>query len=274
MTKIPNTENLILEYSHGWLDVWFNSIQNRNALTESLIADLFSVFSSIHDDREVRGITLRGKGNMFCAGADLKRMKKISKAGLEAKSIALKMSMEFGNLFKVVNQAPQVIVSLTEGFALAGGLGLACASDIIVTMPNTKFALTETRIGLTPSQISPYVINRLGYVNARKMMLIGANIDGKEAKEIGLADYLAYDNDSLEEILDDIKNQVFKCSPNAIAITKKVITVDQYLDPEKAADLFSDCVVSDEGKEGFNSFLEKRKPSWVPNKKRKNNIED
>ena len=269
MTKIPNTENLILEYSHGWLDVWFNSIQNRNALTESLIADLFSVFSCIHDDREVRGITLRGKGNIFCAGADLKRMKKISEAGLEAKSIALKMSMEFGNLFKVVNQAPQVIVSLTEGFALAGGLGLACASDIIVTMPNTKFALTETRIGLTPSQISPYVINRLGYVNARKMMLIGANIDGKEAKEIGLADYLAYDNDSLEEILDDIKNQVFKCSPNAIAITKKVITVDQYLDPEKAADLFSDCVVSDEGKEGFKSFFEKRKPSWVPNKKKK-----
>ena len=100
-------------------------------------------------------------------------------------------------------------------------------------------------------------------------MLIGANIDGKEAKEIGLADYLAYDNDSLEEILDDIKNQVFKCSPNAIAITKKVITVDQYLDPEKAADLFSDCVVSDEGKEGFKSFFEKRKPSWVPNEIRK-----
>ena len=269
MKKLPNTKNLILEYSDGWLDIWFNNIQNRNALTESLMIDLYSVFSSCHDDREVRGITLRGKGSMFCAGADLKGMRIISEAGSEAKSIALKMSMEFGNLFQIVNKAPQVIISLTEGFALAGGLGLACASDIIVTMPNTKFALTETRIGLTPSQISPYVINRLGYVNARKMMLIGANIDGKEAKEIGLADYLAYDNDSLEEILDDIKNQVFKCSPNAIAITKKVITVDQYLDPEKAADLFSDCVVSDEGKEGFNSFFEKRKPFWVPNKKRK-----
>ena len=269
MTKLPNTENLTLEYSHGWLDVWFNSIQNRNALTESLIADLFSVFSSIHDDREVRGITLRGKGNMFCAGADLKRMKKISEAGLEAKSIALKMSMEFGNLFKVVNKAPQVIVSLTEGFALAGGLGLACASDIIVTMPNTKFALTETRIGLTPSQISPYVINRLGYATARKMMLLGASINGKEAMSIGIADYLASDADNLEEILDDIKSQVFKCSPNAIAITKQVLTINEYLDPEKAADLFSDCIVSDEGKEGFNSFFEKRNPYWVPDKQKK-----
>jgi len=269
MKKLPNTENLILEYSDGWLDVWFNSIQNRNALTDSLITDLFSVFSSLHHDREVRGITLRGKGNMFCAGADLKGMKKISEAGSAAKEIALEMSMEFGNLFKVVNQAPQIIVSLTEGFAFAGGLGLACASDIIVTMPDTKFAFTETRIGLTPSQISPYVISRLGYANARQMMLLGANIDGKEAKAIGLADYIANDNDNLESILDDIKSQVFKCSPNAIATTKKVIRINQYLDPEKAADLFSDCIVSDEGKEGFNSFFEKRKPSWVPNKKRK-----
>jgi len=73
----------------------------------------------------------------------------------------------------------------------------------------------------------------------------------------------------LEEILDDIKNQVFKCSPSAIAITKKVITSNQYLDPEKAADLFSDCIVSDEGKEGLNSFFEKRKPSWVRNKSKK-----
>ena len=100
-------------------------------------------------------------------------------------------------------------------------------------------------------------------------------IKGDVKKELidKLEEFATY-NDSLEEILDDIKNQVFKCSPNAIAITKKVITVDQYLDPEKAADLFSDCVVSYEGKEGFNSFFEKRKPSWVPNKKRKNNIED
>ena len=134
---------------------------------------------------------------------------------------------------------------------------------------DTKFALTETRIGLTPSQISPYVINRLGYATARKMMLLGASINGKEAMAIGIADYLASDTDNLEEILGDIKSQVFKCSPNAIAITKQVLTINEYLDPEKAADLFSDCIVSDEGKEGFNSFFEKRNPYWVPDKQKK-----
>ena len=269
MKQFPNTENLILEYTDGWLDIWFNRIENRNALTDSLIADLFSVFSCVHNDREVRGITLRGKGGVFCAGGDLKGMKRISEAGSDAKDLSLEMSMVFGNLFKVINQAPQIIVSVTEGFTLAGGFGVACSSDLIVTMSDTKFALTETRIGLTPSQISPYVINRLGYATARKMMLLGASINGKEAMAIGIADYLASDADNLEEILGDIKSQVFKCSPNAIAITKQVLTMNEYLDPEKAADLFSDCIVSDEGKEGFNSFFEKRNPYWVPDKQKK-----
>jgi isohexenylglutaconyl-CoA hydratase len=267
MKYFPKTENLILEYTDGWLDIWFNRIENRNAITGGLIDDLFSVFSSVHNNREVRGITLRGKGGIFCAGADLKGIKKISEAGSISKDLALEMSVTFGKLFKVINQAPQIIVAVTEGSTLAGGFGIACASDLIVTMPDTKFALTETRLGLTPAQISPYVINRLGYALARKMMLLGANINGEEAMAIGIADYLACDADKLEEIISDIKSKVFKCAPNAIAMTKQILTINEYIDPEKAADLFSDCIVSDEGKDGFNSFFEKRKPYWVPNKK-------
>jgi len=267
MKNLPNTENLILEYSHGWLDIWFNSIENRNALSDGLITDLFRVFGSINNNRKIRGITLRGKGNVFCAGADLKAIKKISEEGPDAKDMAFKISLTYGNLFKVINQAPQVIVSVTEGYALAGGFGIACASDLIITMPDTKFALSETRIGLTPSQISPYMINRLGYSNARKMMLIGLKITGKEAMEIGIVDYLANDNRNLEDILNNIKEQVLRCSPNSIAITKNILTSkNQYLDPEKAAHFFRDCIVSEEGKEGIKSFFDNRYPKWVPDK--------
>ena len=141
-------------------------------------------------------------------------------------------------------------------------------------MPDTKFALTETRIGLTPSQISPYVINRLGYANARKIMLMGGKIDGQEAIKIGMVDYLAQNTNNINEILGDIKTQVLKCSPNAIAITKNVLSLNEYIDTEKAADLFSDCIVSDEGREGFNSFFENRRPSWVPDKHKENNTEE
>tara|TARA_Y100000739_G_scaffold113130_1_gene97341 strand:- start:1375 stop:2172 length:798 start_codon:yes stop_codon:yes gene_type:complete len=265
MKNFPNTDSLLIEYSNGWVTIWFNQIKNRNAITNNIVDELFSIFNFLNDDREVRGITLRGKGGIFCAGVDLKSLKKMTDTSKNAKSLAFEMSIRIGELFKVINSAPQIVVAVTEGAAIAGGFGIACSADLILTMPETKFSLSETRIGLTPAQISPYVINRLGYSLARKMMLLGARIDGREAMKIGIADYIANDS-NLEEILDSIKEQVFKCSPNAIAITKRVLTVNEYIDPQKAANLFSDCVVSDEGQEGINSFFEKRKPFWIMEK--------
>ena len=262
MKNFPKTDSLLIEYSNGWVTIWFNQIKNRNAITNNIVDELFSIFNFLNDDREVRGITLRGKGGIFCAGVDLKSLKKMTDTSKNAKSLAFEMSIRIGELFKVINSAPQIVVAVTEGAAIAGGFGIACSADLILTMPETKFSLSETRIGLTPAQISPYVINRLGYSLARKMMLLGARIDGREAMKIGIADYIANDS-NLEEILDSIKEQVFKCSPNAIAITKRVLTVNEYIDPQKAANLFSDCVVSDEGQEGINSFFEKRKPFWI-----------
>ena len=265
MKNFPKTDSLLIEYSNGWVTIWFNQIKNRNAITNNIVDELFSIFNFLNDDREVRGITLRGKGGIFCAGVDLKSLKKMTDTSKNAKSLAFEMSIRIGELFKVINSAPQIVVAVTEGAAIAGGFGIACSADLILTMPETKFSLSETRIGLTPAQISPYVINRLGYSLARKMMLLGARIDGREAMKIGIADYIVNDS-NLEEILDSIKEQVFKCSPNAIAITKRVLTVNEYIDPQKAANLFSDCVVSDEGQEGINSFFEKRKPFWIMEK--------
>ena len=265
MKNFPKTDSLLIEHSNGWVTIWFNQIKNRNAITNNIVDELFSIFNFLNDDREVRGITLRGKGGIFCAGVDLKSLKKMTDTSKNAKSLAFEMSIRIGELFKVINSAPQIVVAVTEGAAIAGGFGIACSADLILTMPETKFSLSETRIGLTPAQISPYVINRLGYSLARKMMLLGARIDGREAMKIGIADYIVNDS-NLEEILDSIKEQVFKCSPNAIAITKRVLTVNEYIDPQKAANLFSDCVVSDEGQEGINSFFEKRKPFWIMEK--------
>ena len=265
MKNFPKTDSLLIEYSNGWVTIWLNQIKNRNAITNNIVDELFSIFNFLNDDREVRGITLRGKGGIFCAGVDLKSLKKMTDTSKNAKSLAFEMSIRIGELFKVINSAPQIVVAVTEGAAIAGGFGIACSADLILTMPETKFSLSETRIGLTPAQISPYVINRLGYSLARKMMLLGARIDGREAMKIGIADFIANDS-NLEEILDSIKEQVFKCSPNAIAITKRVLTVNEYIDPQKAANLFSDCVVSDEGQEGINSFFEKRKPFWIMEK--------
>ncbi len=263
MVKLPETKNSILELNNGWLTFWFNRPEKRNALSTDLLGDIRNTLSAIKEDRSIRGIIFRGKGGVFCAGADLDAMKKISMSGDKAYSNSLKMSKEVGEVFKMISKAPQFTVSVVEGAAMAGAFGIICATDLLVTMADAKYALTETRIGLTPSQIAPYVFNRLGFAKARKMMLLGSLINGRDAYEIGLADYLVDKEEKIIDILFDIKQQVKKCAPNALALTKEIISGNSHVDTKRAAEYFSSCIVNEEGREGFNSFFEKRKPYWA-----------
>ena len=266
MQNIPKTKDLILNFKNGWLNILFDNVQNKNALKDNLIEELLIIFDLIKNDKGVRGVLLRGNGDVFCAGVDLKKMKEITNAGESAKNKAFDLSMRIGNLLNTINKAPQVVISVTEGYAFAGGFGIACASDFVISLPNTKFALTETKIGLTPSQISKYVVRKLGYSCAKKMMLLGTVIDGSKGYDIGLVDYIISKKDNLEKTIETVKAQVLECSPNALAITKKVLSLDNDLDLEQAADLFSDTIISDDGREGFESFFQKRSPKWIDEK--------
>ena len=223
MNQLPKTKNCILEYKDGWLTIWFNRPEERNALSEGLLLELKSLLELVKDDRQVRGIIFRGKGGVFCAGADLKRIKEIATAGKDAREMAIAMSKHIGSIFKAISKAPQITVSIVEGSAMAGAFGISCATDLLVTMSNARYALTETRIGLTPAQIAPYVLNRLGFAQAKKLMLLGTSIDGQKAFELGMADYVASNKDELLLHIQEIKANVNKCSPNAIAMTKKNI---------------------------------------------------
>ena len=264
---LPKTSDIILKYEDGWLDIYFNNIENRNALKQNLIKELFTVFDGIRNNMDVRGVLMRGSNGIFCSGADLKQMKKIANSGTRAKEKAFDLSMVIGNLLTTINEAPQIVVSVTEGYAFAGGFGIACASDLVISLIDTKFALTETKIGLTPSQISKYVIRRLGYSKAKKLMILGTVINGSTGYDIGLVDYLALNQTELEKVIAEVKSQVLECSPSAVAITKKILSSNIELDMEQAADLFSDTIISDDGKEGFDSFFKKRKPLWRNSKK-------
>ncbi len=258
MTKLPKTENCILELDDNWL----TRPKKRNALSDSLLYDISSTLSAINEDQSIRGILFRGKGNVFCAGLDLAEAKKITSSKKNAHELATKMSLQAGSVFKQINKAPQFTISVVEGVGIAGAFGIACATDILITMANARYALTETRIGLTPAQIAPYVLNRLGFSQARKLMLLGSSFNGQEAFEMGMADFIANDNKELNSHIKNMKERVKKCSPNAIAATKKIILENQSINPEEAAKLFSDCMLHPEGREGFASFFEKRKPYW------------
>jgi isohexenylglutaconyl-CoA hydratase len=267
MTNLPKTENLLLELDAGWLTIWFNRPDNRNALSSELSSELIATFDAIRDDRSVRGVVLRGKGGIFCAGGDLKGFKGGLQDGGASHAEVAAMNKAGGDIFMAINSAPQVVVALVEGAAIAGGMGMVCVTDIAIVEKNAKFALTETALGIVPAQIAPHVVSRVGFTQARRLMLTGARFGGEEAVVYGLAHSVADGVEDMEAQLAQIKKQVRNCAPGANAATKQVLIASCHMWGEElsafAADRFADCMLSDEGHEGIAAFIEKRKPRWA-----------
>jgi len=198
---------------------------------------------AIRDDRTVRGITLRGKNGVFCSGGDLNSFNAMQAPGVSHAEVA-KMNRGIGDVLLALNEMPQVVICLVEGAAIAGGLGLMCCGDIIIGTEDAKFSLTETMLGIPPAQIAPFVVARVGLPMARRIMLTGARFTGVEAEQYGL----------LDETAADIEGKHLILSSREKSGTEMM---------DQAADVFATCMLSDEGKEGIASFLEKRKPNWA-----------
>jgi len=265
MTTLPETTKILNELENGWLTIWFNSPENRNALSETLTADFIATLEAVKDDRSVRGITLRGKGGVFCAGGDLKSFS-AGQSGGDAREHFRTMNRGAGDMFDLVMSMPQVVIAAVEGAAIAGGLGLMCCADVIAVTKDAKFSLTETMIGIAPAQIAPIIVARTGLPIARKLMLTGARFTGAETKELNLSDYVVENAEGFSDTINNIRKGVMKCAPGAIGITKEILMATPHLDREAqkdfAAEKFADCILSEEGREGIASFVQKRKPNW------------
>jgi len=267
MTQLPETTSIITRLDEGWLSIAFNRPDNRNALSDGLTSDLLATLHAVRDDRSVRGISLSGKGGVFCAGADLKSFK----SGFHGQDSSLvdvaKVNREGGEMFAVINSMPQVVVALVDGAAIAGGLGMVCCADVVVVTRGAKFSLTETQLGIVPAQIAPHVCRRFGLNTARRLMLTGARFTGAEAEKYGLADFTVDDASGFAAIEEKIRSDVRRCAPGAVAVTKEILLAAADNSPEDMMDIaangFARCMMSDEGKEGMASFAEKRKPSWA-----------
>ena len=267
MTNLPKTENILLEQDAGWLTIWFNRPDNRNALSKELTTELKAVLNAVRDKKNIRGITLRGKGGVFCAGGDLKGFKNNYQGGSQTVEDIAAASRQGGQMFDLINELPQVVLILVEGAAIAGGLGMVCCADAVAVTKDARFAMTETAIGIPPAQIAPFVAQRLGLRIARRLMVTASRFDGEEAHRLGLADYVVDDAAGLDQIEADMKKQVRRCAPGANAVTKAIVLATRHLNREQQLDFaakgFAECMLSDEGREGVASFIEKRKPIWA-----------
>lgn len=264
MATYPDTKDIALEAAPGWLTVWLDRPDVRNALSQRMADELRLVFEAVRADRTVRGITIRGRGGTFSSGGDIKGFTAVVEGGID---VAAAFNRRAGELFHLLNELPQVVLALVEGTALAGGLGLACAADIVVATEDAKFALTETQIGIPPAQIAPLVVQRVGPAVARRIMLTAARLDAQEAKAIGLADFVVGDSSAFDQQERELRKRVLACAPGANAVTKEILLASRSLQGESlmdfAAQRFAAAIIGNEGREGIAAFLEKRKPRWA-----------
>ncbi|MGD9865686.1 MAG: enoyl-CoA hydratase-related protein, partial [Pseudodonghicola sp.] len=148
-----------------------------------------------------------------------------------------------------------------------GGLGLACTGDLVIAEAGARFALSETRIGLTPAQIAPYLVARLGMVTARRLMMTGATLDTDRARALGLVDEVAHGADGVLEALQLVHAELRPAAPGAVAAIKAQLAVLPQQSPEErrqtAAESFAGRMLSDEARDGIASFFENRKPVWA-----------
>lgn len=262
-----NPTTLELARDADWLTVWLNRPASRNALSAEMSAELMQVLESVAPDRTLRGVTLRGRGGVFCAGGDLKGFRALAAGGAAQLDDAMRLNLEAGALFERVNTLPQVVVVLVEGAAMAGGLGLACCADLVAVTRGAQFALTETTLGIPPAQIAPLVAARVGLPAARRLMLTAARFAGDDAGRLGFADHVVEDGTGLDAWEAEVRAQVRSCAPGANAATKDILLAGRRLAGDAlrqyAAERFAGCLAGPEGREGLQAFVEKRKPAWA-----------
>ena len=258
-------QTILTETDDGWLSIRLNRPEARNALSAEMVAELTAELRAAGDDPDVRGVTLRGEGPVFCAGGDLKGFQSIFQAGNDEHAVA-KANEAGGELFTLINELPKFVLILVQGAAMAGGFGMVCAADAVAVTKDARFALTETTLGIPPAQIAPFVAGRLGLRATRRLMLTAARFDGEEAQRLGLADYLADDVAGLDAVEAEMRKAVRRCAPGANALTKDILLQTRTLAGDEmrayAGRRFAQAMLSDEGREGVASFIEKRKPRW------------
>ncbi len=265
----PKYETLLLRRERSRLHVTLNRPEVKNALNPTLIGELREVFRVLRERHDIKAVILRGAGGTFCAGADLRNMERSftepPKPG-EKDPIALN-NREYGTFLEMVNASPQVVVAAVEGYAIAGGFGLLCVSDVAICTEDAGFAMSETAIGIVPAQIAPFVAARIGVPQTRHLALTAARFKGPEALRLGIAHYLVKDSAALDTKLEEVLKQVDRCAPLANALTKAVVMkvgsepLSSVLD--FAADCFARARRSPEAAEGLRAFAEKRSPKWT-----------
>lgn len=244
--------------------VTLNRPEVRNAFNDEVIAELTAAFTQLGQDPQVRAIVLAAEGPAFCAGADLNWMRRMADY-THAENLA--DAGQLAEMLHVIYTCPKPTVARIQGDVYAGGMGLVAACDMAVSVDTASYCLSEVKLGLYPATISPYVIRAMGARAAHRYFLTAERFDAAEALRIGFV-HTVVPADQLDDKLAEITKALVSASPNAVKECKTLLhdvagkDIDAALMAHTVEGIAS-IRASDEGKEGVQSFLQKRKPSWL-----------
>jgi methylglutaconyl-CoA hydratase len=243
--------------------VTLNRPDVRNAFNEHVISDLAEWAEGAAGDPGLRVAVISGAGKVFSAGADAAWMAKMAGYGHDDN---VRDARTAAGMFRAINALPCAVIGRIHGAALGGGSGLAAVCDIVVATETTIFGFTETKLGILPAMISPFVLPKIGVSAARELFLTGMRFTAHQAKAIGLVHAVVPDAE-LDATVERYVTELLSAAPTAVAAAKRLIPQVWGQKPEDVAELTAQAIaeqrVSPEGQEGLRAFLEKRKPEWA-----------
>jgi methylglutaconyl-CoA hydratase len=243
--------------------VFLNRPDVRNAFNDAVIAELTAAFRELGADASLRAIVIGGHGKAFCAGGDLNWMRAMADYSWEQNRAD---AQALADMLYTLYTCPLPLVGRVHGDCYAGGLGLASVCDVLVAADGMHFCLSEARLGLLPATIGPYVVRALGEQASRRYFISAERFSAAEAYRLGFVHELAT-LETIDARVDALVQTLVANGPEAVKASKKLVRdlAGQPLTPQLRADTarrIADIRASDEGKEGVQSFLQKRTPRW------------
>lgn len=241
-----------------------NRPEQHNALNRAMVLELTRFFREVGSEEQIRVVTLSGNGKSFCSGADLLWMKNSIELPQEEN---LTETRELSQMFEAIYGCPKIVVGMAHGNIFGGGNGLLAACDLAYCAHDSRFSLSETRIGLVAATISPYLIRRIQPAIVKELVFTAIRFDGHRAQETGLVNRSFASFNEMEDYAGKVINAILEGGPHSVLTSKQLINrLSDYRFPEnineEMALMLANNRISDEAQEGMKAFVEKRKALW------------
>ena len=249
--------------ARGVATLTLDRAEKHNAMSAQMIAELTQAAAQLGADDAARVVVLTGAGRSFCAGGDLGWMKQQMQADPDTRFAEAR---KLAQMLQALNTMPKPLIGAVQGNAFGGGVGLASVCDVAIGVEGITMGLTETRLGLIPATIGPYVVARMGEAHARRVFMSARVFDAAEAVTLGLL-ARAVPADDLAKAVEAEILPYLSCAPGAVAAAKQMVrSLGAPIDDiviDRTIRALVDRWNTDEAREGVDAFFEKRNPLWI-----------